>query len=195
MRRVRNHLHGSAFLFEEMTEPCLPGTLAAARAIADAFAGNGKLLLCGNGGSAADCQHMAAEFLSRLCKERRRRALPAIALTTDTSFLTAYSNDESFDGIFARQVEALGRPGDVLLGISTSGNSNNVILAMEEGRKRGLKTIALTGEGGKLGGIADIVLTVPSTETQQIQESCLALEHCICDVVEQILFSETWDIH
>lgn len=189
MLRMRDHLHASAQLLDNVSQSCLPQALAAARMVAGAFAGNGKLLLCGNGGSAADCQHMAAEFMSRLCKEHRRRALPAVALTTDTSFLTAYSNDESFDGIFVRQVEALGQQGDVLLGISTSGSSINVLLAMKEAKKRGLKTIALTGAaGGKIGDLADIVIAVPSTDTQHIQESHLALEHCICFVVEQIMF-------
>ncbi len=190
LHRVRDHLHGSALLFDAVSQSCLSQALSAARMVADAFAGNHTLLLCGNGGSAADCQHMAAEFMSCLCKEHKRRALPAIALTTDTSFLTAYSNDESFDGVFARQVEALGQRGDVLLGISTSGNSINVLLAMKEAKKRGLRTIALTGAaGGKIGDLADVLVAVPSTDTQHVQESHLALEHCICDVVEQILFS------
>src|SRR5205807_1764234 len=119
--------------------------LAAADLVAGAFRGGGKLLLCGNGGSAADCQHMAAEFTSRLSADFVRPALPAIAMTTDTSFLTAYANDFDFEGVFARQVEALGKPGDVLLAISTSGNSKNVIRAVETGKAMGLRTIVLMG--------------------------------------------------
>ena len=113
---------------------CRGASPSAADVITEAFRSGGKLLLCGNGGSAADCQHMAAEFVSRLTKDFERPGLPAIALTTDTSFLTAYTNDCGFEGVFARQVQALGRPGDVLLGISTSGNSANVIQAVEVAR-------------------------------------------------------------
>ena len=129
LARVRSYLLESAELKRLTGEVCAPAIAAAAGLIGDAFRAGGKLLLCGNGGSAADCQHMAAEFVSRLSKDFERPGLPALALTTDTSFLTAYANDCDFAGIFARQVEALGRAGDVLLVISTSGNSANVIQA------------------------------------------------------------------
>ena len=123
---VAEHLIASAEVKLRTGELCAEPILAAADLVAGAFRGGGKLLLCGNGGSAADCQHMAAEFTSRLSADFVRPALPAIAMTTDTSFLTAYANDFDFEGVFARQVEALSKPGDVLLGISTSGNSKNV---------------------------------------------------------------------
>lgn len=162
--------------------------MAAAELIAQAFRDQGKLLLCGNGGSAADCQHMAAEFVSRLTKSFERPGLPAIALTTDSSFLTAYANDCGFDGVFERQVQALGRPGDVVLGISTSGNSPNVVRAVRCARASGLRSIALTGEGGLLGSLADVAIAVPTADTQHIQEAHLAIEHLICALVERELF-------
>jgi D-sedoheptulose 7-phosphate isomerase len=133
---------------------------------------------------------MAAEFVSRFSKDLDRRALPAIALTTDTSFLTGFGNDFGFEGIFGRQVEALGSPGDVLIAISTSGNSPNVIRAVEAARKRSMGTIALTGNGGRLSAMANVPIAVPSTDTQCIQEAHLAVEHILCELVEFILFRE-----
>ena len=164
--------------------------LAAVDQIAETFRSEGKVLLCGNGGSAADCQHMATELVSQLTREFERPGLPAIALTTDTSFLTAFSNDHGFVGVFERQVSALGKPGDVLIGISTSGNSVNMIRAAEAARKAGMKTIALTGDGGRLGGMVDVGISVPSDNTQHIQEAHLAIEHIICDLVERRIFGE-----
>jgi D-sedoheptulose 7-phosphate isomerase len=158
--------------------------------VAETFRGNGRLLLCGNGGSAADCQHIAAEFLSCLNQRFVRRALAAVALTTDTSFLTANANDFGFQHVFARQVEALGRAGDVVLGITTSGNSPNVVAALVRGRELGLRTVALTGAGGgQVGRIADVCVRVPSDSTQHIQEAHIALGHAICELVERELFA------
>lgn len=174
----------------ELGEKHVAPIVDAARLIADAFRSGGKLLLCGNGGSAADCQHMAAEFTSILTKDFNRPGLPAIALTTDTSFLTAFSNDSGFEGIFSRQVQALGKPGDVLVAISTSGNSPNVVRAVETARSGGVRTIALTGSGGRLKQMTDIAIAVPSTATSHIQEAHLAIEHIICDVVERLLFDK-----
>ena len=188
-RKIETHLLQSAEI-KRQTATCAGSIAKAAEVIAGAFLSSGKLLLCGNGGSAADCQHIAAEFVSRLSKDLERRALPAIALTTDTSFLTAFSNDCGFEGIFERQVEALGSAGDVLIGISTSGNSPNVIRAAETARKRNMHTIALTGNSGRLAAIADIVIAVPSTDTQYIQEAHLTVEHILCELVEVILFRE-----
>ena len=131
---------------------------------------------------------MAAEFVSRLTKDFERPGLPAIALTTDTSFLTAYANDCGFEGVFTRQVQALGRPGDVLIGISTSGNSTNVIQAVELARTIGMRTVSLTGSGGRLAKLADVAITVPSDDTQHIQEVHLAVEHLLCMLVERALF-------
>lgn len=186
---VYKHMAESARVKLETASVCGDAILTAAARISKAFAKGGKLLLCGNGGSAADCQHMAAEFMSRLTKEFDRAALPAIALTTDTSFITAYANDCGFEGLFARQVEGLGRPGDVLLGISTSGNSGNVLKAFEMCALKGVSTIALCGAGGVLGSKADIAIMVPSRDTQYIQECHLSIEHMICQLVEIELFA------
>jgi D-sedoheptulose 7-phosphate isomerase len=155
--------------------------------IAEAFikalkAGN-KILLFGNGGSAADSQHIAAELVSRF--RRERKALPAIALTTDTSILTAIGNDYSFDNVFSRQIEALGEPGDVAIGISTSGNSPNVIKAMQTAQQMEMITIGLTGEsGGALKNCVDFCFQAPSQNTPHIQEVHLTVAHAICDIVE-----------
>jgi D-sedoheptulose 7-phosphate isomerase len=164
----------------------------AAQTTADAMKSGHKLLVCGNGGSAADAQHLVAEFVGRLVVNRA--ALPAIALTTDSSILTAVGNDFSFDHIFERQVEALGQQGDVLLAISTSGNSKNCIRALQLARSRGLHTIAYTGnDGGHMASLADIHVNVPSNVTMNIQESHLALEHILCMMVEQFYFGEDFD--
>jgi D-sedoheptulose 7-phosphate isomerase len=189
-RKIENHLLRSAEVKRQTAASCGGSIARAAEVIAGAFLSGGKLLLCGNGGSAADCQHMAAEFVSRLSKDFERRALPAIALTTDTSFLTAFGNDCGFEGIFERQIEALGNAGDVLIGISTSGNSLNVIRGAEAAKKRNLCTIALTGNSGCLAGVADVAIAVPSGDTQHIQETHLAIEHVLCELVEIILFRE-----
>jgi phosphoheptose isomerase len=156
----------------------------AAAAIVDALGRGGKLLLFGNGGSAADAQHVAAELVGRFTRERV--ALAAIALTTDTSVLTSVGNDYAFDRVFARQVEALGRPGDVALGISTSGASPNVVAALEAARALRIHTIALTGrDGGAVGRAAAIHLNVPSDVTARVQEVHRTLLHVICAIVEQ----------
>jgi D-sedoheptulose 7-phosphate isomerase len=161
--------------------------LEAATATADAMHNGRKLLVCGNGGSAADTQHVVAELVVRLTVDRP--ALRAIALTTDSSIFTAIGNDYGFEHIFSRQVEALGQPGDVLLAISTSGNSPNCIRALERARALGLTTIAFTGNGGgKMAPLADINVIVPGTVTMNIQESQLALEHIFCMLVERCYF-------
>jgi phosphoheptose isomerase len=188
LTRVRSYLAESAEVKRLTAEACAEAIVTAAGVIEDVFRAGGKLLICGNGGSAADCQHMAAELVSRLTKNFERPGLPAIALTTDTSFLTAYANDCGFDGVFARQVQALGRAGDVLLGISTSGNSPNVVQAVELARDLGLRSVALTGAGGRLAKLADVTIAVPSDDTQHIQEAHLAVEHLLCMLVEQALF-------
>ena len=157
-----------------------------AQLIIDALKQGNKVLFFGNGGSAADAQHVAAEFIGRFQKERQ--ALGAIALTTDTSILTALSNDYSFDLVFARQIEGLGKKGDVAFGISTSGNSGNVIEGIKKAKELGIHTVTLTGkDGGKLGPLADINLNVSSDSTARIQESHLCIEHTICELVENAL--------
>ncbi|HEX7253110.1 MAG TPA: SIS domain-containing protein [Thermoanaerobaculia bacterium] len=188
IERISAQLSESAELKRRIAAEKASSILAAADRITSAFREGRKLLLCGNGGSAADCQHMATELVSRLDSRRDRPALPAIALTTDTSFLTAFSNDAGFEGVFQRQVEALGTAGDVLFAISTSGNSANVLRAVETAHRREMATIGLTGEGGKLAAAAGQAIVVPSRDTQRIQEAMLAIEHILCELVETSLF-------
>lgn len=189
LERAQTYLLASVEVTRQAAAQCLPSVVQAAEVTARCFTQGGKLLICGNGGSAADSQHIATEFTSTLRREFERPALPAIALTTDTSFLTARSNDFSFDQVFARQVEALGRPGDVLLGISTSGNSKNVVRAVEQANAKNMKTIALTGhKGGQLKGIAGVLVAVPNDVTGHVQEAHIALYHVYCDLVEVLVF-------
>jgi D-sedoheptulose 7-phosphate isomerase len=162
---------------------------AAARLLAEALKAGGKILLFGNGGSAADAQHLAAEFVNRFQIERP--PLAALALTTDTSILTAVGNDYDFLEVFAKQVRALGRSGDVALGISTSGESPNVVEGLKAARDLGLKTLALSGrDGGPVAAQADIALVVPSRNTPRIQEVHITVGHVLCDLVDYILFPE-----
>ena len=155
-----------------------------------AFNKGNKLLLCGNGGSAAEAQHIAAEYMSSLKHEFKRKSLPAIALTTDTSFVTAASNDFGYETIFERQIESLGNEEDVLVAITTSGNSENVIRAVKLAKEKGLSIIGLTGvSGGKLKEFADILFNIPSENTMRIQETHLFIEHTICELVEEKLFN------
>jgi D-sedoheptulose 7-phosphate isomerase len=188
--RIRAHFDLSGVTARRTAEFCAGSIVVAVELIAGVFRNGGKLLLCGNGGSAADCQHLAAEFTSRLSADFVRPGLPAIALTTDTSFLTAYANDFDFDGVFARQVQALGKRGDILLGISTSGNSTNVIRAVETACSLGLSTIALTGRDGRLKDLVDKAICIPSNQPQHVQEAHLAVEHILCHLVERALFGD-----
>ncbi|WP_024333720.1 D-sedoheptulose-7-phosphate isomerase [Desulfotignum balticum] len=158
-----------------------------ARKMADTLTAGGKLLLFGNGGSAADCQHIAAEFINRFAMERP--PLPAIALTCDTSVLTSIGNDYSFDDIFLKQIQALGRPGDLAIAISTSGNSPNVIRAAEEAGKMGLFVVGFSGTAGRLQELSDIPFCVHSPVTARIQETHILLAHILCDLTERILFA------
>jgi D-sedoheptulose 7-phosphate isomerase len=187
---IREHLEEGASVRLLVSELCTADIEKAAKVIADSFHQGGKLLICGNGGSAADAQHFAAEFVSRLTKDFVRPALPALALTTDTSFLTAYTNDLNFEGVFERQVEAFGKAGDVLMGISTSGSSANVVAAVKRATQMKLQTIALCGDGGTLPPLATVAIQVPSKCTQYIQEAHLAIEHLLCAIVERTLYSE-----
>jgi D-sedoheptulose 7-phosphate isomerase len=182
------HFHETLEAQRRTARDCVAAATGAADLIAEAFRNGGKLMLCGNGGSAADCQHVAAEFVSRLRRDFERPPLPAVALTTDTSFLTAYSNDCGYTGVFERQVRALGRPGDVLLCISTSGGSANVVRAARAAGEIGIRVIALCGESGELSDEADLTIAIPSRSTQIIQECMLPIEHIICELVEEKLF-------
>jgi phosphoheptose isomerase len=194
-QRVRDHFFESGEVKQRIIESCVDSILAAVNLISETFRSGGKLLLCGNGGSAADCQHMAAEFVSRLTKDFDRPGLPAIALTTDTSFLTAFANDCGFEGIFERQIQALGKEGDVLIGISTSGNSANVVRAVKVAQAGKMRTIVLKGRGGDLEEMADVTISVPSTDTQYIQEAHLAIEHILCALVERDLFGQEKEVN
>lgn len=157
--------------------------------LTDSFKTGNKLLLCGNGGSAADCQHIATELMIRLSHHIQRPALPAIALTTDTSNLTAGGNDIGFENVFARNVEGLGNKGDVLLAISTSGNSPNVIKAVHSSHNKKMKVIGfLGGNGGKLKDIVDLPIVIPSSNVQRIQEGHITIAHIICELVEDKLY-------
>ena len=189
---IRRHFQDSVSLKQRMSETLAPAIAAAGEALAAAFARGNKVLACGNGGSAADCQHFAAELVGRF--ERERPGLPAIALTTDTSALTAIGNDYAYDAVFAKQVEALGRPGDLLMALSTSGNSRNVVAAMQAAQARGMAVIALTGrDGGAMAallGATDFHLNVAHERTMRVQEVHILALHCLCDLVDNILHGE-----
>lgn len=182
-RQLQSHIATVNTVGDTLAEPIAE----CVRLMVSALRNGHKVLTMGNGGSAADAQHLAAELVGRFLTERK--ALPAIALTTDTSILTAIGNDYGFDEVFKRQVEALAVPGDILIGISTSGNSTNVVRALEAGRERGATTIGLLGrDGGAIGTLVDLALTVPSSETPRIQEAQLFIIHLLCDLVEKELF-------
>lgn len=188
---IRTHMEISAQVKLAVADACSDSAEKAAYAIAKSLKQNGKLMLCGNGGSAGDAQHLAAEFVATLNHRNPRPGLAALALSTDTSFITAYANDFGFDGIFERQIQALGHSGDVLIGISTSGRSANVVKAMSHARANHITTIALTGEGGgTLADLADILIAVPSTDTMHIQESHIALGHAITAMVETLMTAD-----
>jgi D-sedoheptulose 7-phosphate isomerase len=182
------HLRESIKVKEAVIESCLPDLLQICEVTAKCFASGNKLLICGNGGSAADAQHLAAEFISTLSTKFERRALPALALTTDSSTITSRGNDYGFDEIYSRQVEAFGKSGDILLSISTSGGSKNCIKAMEEAKELGLINIGLLGgTGGRMAELADYSIIVPSAKTMHVQESHLALYHIYCHIVERMV--------
>jgi D-sedoheptulose 7-phosphate isomerase len=186
---VRAELARSAALLHAVgQDAAIHATLAAAAlATADALKAGRKLLIAGNGGSAADAQHLAAEFVSRLCQDRP--AMRALALTTDTSALTAIGNDYGYECVFARQLDAVALPGDVFMAISTSGNSPNILRALQAARQMDLITIGLTGKsGGKMAPLCDHCLRVPSDVTMHIQEAHLALEHIFCMIAERAYF-------
>lgn len=183
--QVHRHLEESAAAIRRAATECAGPIAAAAAVIGASLRAGGKLLLCGNGGSAANCQHLAAEFVNVLSREHRRPGMAAVALTTDTSLLTAVANDFGFEQVFARQVETLGRVGDVLLAISTSGSSPNVIAALRRARGLGMATILFTGGAETpVEGPSDVRVAVPASDVQHIQEAHLALGHALCALVE-----------
>jgi D-sedoheptulose 7-phosphate isomerase len=187
--RVEQYLRETSDVVLAAQRACVEEIEAAARILVETLRGGSKLLICGNGGSAADAQHLATEFVSTLTVDHPRPSIPAIALTTDTSLLTAVANDFGVEGMFARQVESLGAEGDSLIAISTSGNSANVLRAAETARARAIRVIALTGEGGgKLAPSADVAIRVPSSVTAHIQEAHLAIEQLLALLVEEELY-------
>ncbi|WP_028310679.1 phosphoheptose isomerase [Derxia gummosa] len=192
VHRIQQHFADSIATKQAALESLTEPIAMAIDLLSEALANDHKVLACGNGGSAADAQHFAAELVGRF--ERERPELPAISLATDTSILTAVGNDYSYDQIFAKQVRALGRAGDVLIAISTSGNSANVITAIEAARERDMTVIALTGKGGgKIGamlGDDDVHLCVPADRTARIQETHLLVIHCLCDGIDYSLLGD-----
>ena len=191
-RAADAYLHEAASTMQATLDRCLDDVVAGAGVLTTSFRAGGKLLICGNGGSAADAQHLATEFVSTFTIGNPRPSIPALALTTDSSLLTAIANDFGVEGMFARQVESHGRAGDVLMGISTSGNSRNVIRAAEQAHAQELRVIALTGEtGGDLAPVADVAIRVPSTVTAHIQECHLAIEQLLAALVEEALYPRT----
>jgi D-sedoheptulose 7-phosphate isomerase len=173
----------------KIEKECSESILKAAVILTSAFSSGKKMLLCGNGGSAADCQHIATEFMIRLSHSLNRPAMPAIALTTDSSNLTAGGNDIGFENVFARNIEGLGNEGDVLLAISTSGNSPNILIAVEKAKEKKMKTLGLLGgRGGKLKEMVDLSIIIPSENTQRIQEGHITVAHIICELVENELY-------
>ncbi|HTG48241.1 MAG TPA: SIS domain-containing protein [Actinomycetota bacterium] len=188
---ARDYLREAGDLMTRVAQTCEADIVAATGTLLEAFRSDGALLICGNGGSAADAQHLATEFVSTLTIDHPRPPIRALALTTDTSLLTAVANDFGVEGVFARQVEAIGRPGDVLLAISTSGNSANILRAAERARELELRVVALTGaSGGALAPLADVAIRVPSTVTAHIQECHLAIEQLLALLVERDLYPD-----
>ncbi|TDJ49339.1 MAG: D-sedoheptulose 7-phosphate isomerase [Nitrospina sp.] len=184
MQQIKDFLNESARLKQTVAETLAGDIQKAIELIRASLQKGGKLLLMGNGGSAGDCQHIAAELVGRY--KRERKAVPAIALTVDTSILTALGNDYGFEYIFSRQVEALAGPDDVVMGISTSGNSENVIRALQAAQSLGAATVALLGnQGGKMKDLADVAIVVPSSDTARIQECHITIGHIICEILEK----------
>ena len=189
LTRVREHFAESIATKQTAADVLAESIAAAGKLMADALLSDGKILSCGNGGSAADAQHFSSELLNRF--EMERPGLPAVALTTDASTVTSISNDYSYEEIFSKQVRALGKPRDVLLGISTSGNSENVIRAIDAAHERGMKVVALSGrDGGRMAELfeeGDVEIRVPATRTARIQEVHLLAIHCLCDLIDTTL--------
>jgi D-sedoheptulose 7-phosphate isomerase len=182
--RIQDIFKESIKVKEQTLQDNLQAIIKSVEEITKTLQNKGTIFLFGNGGSAADSQHIAAEFIGRFQKERK--SLPAIALTTDTSALTALGNDYGFEVIFARQLEGLGKKGDMAIGITTSGNSPNVIAGIKKAKEIGMRTMTLTGcGGGKIAPLADVSIVVPSKTTARIQESHICIAHCICELVEE----------
>jgi D-sedoheptulose 7-phosphate isomerase len=190
LKFLEESLKESADTKISMIDACRNSILKSSDIIINSFSNGGKLMLCGNGGSAADCQHIATEFVIRLSHDIKRPAFPAIALTTDSSNLSAGGNDIGFENVFARSIEGLGKEGDVLIAISTSGNSKNVINAVKKAKEKQIKTIGfLGGNGGLVKDMTDLNIIIPSSNVQRIQEGHITAGHIICEIVERVMYS------
>lgn len=175
----------------EILDKCSDDILKSLEIAVESIENGHKILFCGNGGSAADAQHLSTELVIRLSHDIKRPAIPALSLTTDTSLLTAGGNDIGFDNVFARSVEGLGNKGDVLIAISTSGNSENVLRAVNKAKEKGIKSIGfLGGNGGKLKNLVDVSIVIPSTNVQRIQEGHITIGHIICELIERELYEQ-----
>lgn len=185
--KIKTQIRHSIETKEGVLQSCVTDIAKSAQLILDSIKSNGKVLWCGNGGSAADAQHLSTELMGGMTNHERK-PIPSLALTTDSSFLTAWSNDTDFNSVFSRQIQGLGKPGDVLFAITTSGNSENVISAVRQAKYKGLSTIVLTGgDGGRIQNISDISIIVPSDNTQRIQESHIMIGQIICGLIEERL--------
>ena len=183
---IRQIIQNSADVKLQMLQECVDEIARASKMMIDSINNGKKILWCGNGGSAADAQHMAAELMGGL-RSHTRMPIPSIALTTDSSFITAWSNDSSYEEIFSRQIDGIGNSGDILVAISTSGNSINVLNAIKTAKSKKIKTIILTGKKqGKMKGMGEVLISIPSDDTQRIQECHLLVEHILCELAEEI---------
>ena len=187
--KIKDQILASISMKEVMIDSCIADIEAAAKTMINSIRNGGKVLWCGNGGSAGDAQHLATELMSGMISHERK-PIPSIALTTDSSFLTAWSNDTDFESVFSRQVQGLGKKGDVLVGISTSGNSKNIISALKQAKFKGLKTVVFTGKlGGMMKNLADTTIYVPSEDTQRVQEGHIMIGQIICGLIEDDFLS------
>lgn len=188
--KIKSQISESMSVKEAMLDLCIEDVESAALIMMRSLQNGGKILWCGNGGSAADAQHLATELMGGMTSHERK-PIPSIALTTDSSFLTAWSNDTGFESVFSRQLQGLGKAGDVLIGISTSGNSENIIAAVKQAKYKDLETIVFTGRsGGRLQGLSDISINVPSENTQRIQEAHIMIGQILCGLIEDDLLNK-----
>ena len=186
-KKIATIINESIFVKENTLQSQIDNIVAIARAMITCLKKGGKVIFCGNGGSAADSQHLAAELIGRF--QKNRRALAAIALTANSSIITSLANDFGFESVFSKQIEGLAKKNDLVIAISTSGNSSNVIAAVKQARKMRVKTVSFTGgDGGKLAGLTDISLIIPSHNTARIQEAHITVGHALCQLVEEAIF-------
>ena len=190
IEKIKQQISASIAVKESMIHYCIEDIQSAASLMINSLRKEGRIFWCGNGGSAADAQHLATELMGGMTSHDRK-PIPSIALTTDSSFLTAWSNDMGFESVFSRQIQGLGKVGDVLIGISTSGNSENILAAVKQAKFKELSTIVFTGNsGGKINGLADISINIPSEDTQRIQEAHIMVGQILCSLIEDDLLNK-----